>query len=244
MGFVFGFNRDNLMQRYQSFFLSQRNVRIESVEVGYPFNRVVKRAHSYTDVHGRDIEIVYDSRDHLLIDTILVFQHDTFSKCCHRISYKYASLSRPYEYVLAEQCITDDIKSTEVVFLYTDNGDRVKSEKPLGIIMLDYDILNEKERLKRRGRWNEPPKAESELERAKARLKYKREKFSITFVKHTTHKSKRSEQQDEGYYDTLKHIDITEYDYISKDNTGTPAQSFMSDIVDVYNEYVKNYDYE
>ena len=80
--------------------------------------------------------------------------------------------------------------------------------------------------------------AKEEAEAKLSRKNYQKRKYDIVFVKHI-HPKKEIK-----YDNTLAHLDIKDEDFSSKDNTGTPMQSFIGDVMDAYDEYISNYDYE
>ena len=241
----------NLMQSYQMFFMTQKRVKIEqeTVTIHFPARKEEKtRVTSCIDENGRRVDILYKSNDprnddYITIDTILVYDENQPI----RMKYSYLEFESDYLYNFAEHCIGDNTcESIHITTVYTENGQRIPLNKPLSILSVEAELF-----FKTKGSWSREKakeeintkeeterKRKEEAEAKIARKNYQKRKYDIVFVKHT-HPKKEIE-----YDNTLAHLDIKDEDFSSKDNTGTPMQSFMGDVMDAYNEYVGNYDYE
>lgn len=240
----------NLMQSYQAFFMTQKRVKIEqeTVTTHFPAHKEEKsRVISCIDEKGRRVDILYKSNDpktgdYITIDTISIYDEN------HpiRMKYSYLEFDSDYLYEFAEHCLIDNTcESVHITNAYTENGKCIQTNKPLNILSVEADLF-----CKTKGSWSRQKAkeeinkdegeriAKQEAEAKLARKNYQKRKYDIVFVKHTYPKKEIE------YDNTLAHLDIKDEDVNSKDNTGTPMQSFMGDVMDAYNEYVGNYDYE
>lgn len=241
----------NLMQSYQNFFMMQKRVKIEqeTVVTHFPAHKEERRrVISCINEEGCRVDILYKSNDprtgdYITIDTILVYDENRPIK----MKYSYLEFESDYLYEFAEHCLIDNTcESINITNVYTESGKRIQTNKPLSILSVEAELF-----FKTKGSWSrEKTKeeintkteaeriAKEEAEAKLSRKNYQKRKYDIVFVKHTYPKKEME------YDNTLAHLDIKDEDFSNKDNTGTPMQSFMGDVMDAYNEYVGNYDYE
>ena len=244
------FSIKELMQSYQEFFLMQKEVSIETevVHCTFPqgYTREYKRVRSCVDENNQHVTILYKSNrpgdvDYITIDTILVDDK-------YRMEYSFLNFRSGYLYQFAEHCIIKNARvMSNITNVYTDKGERIEINKPLNILSVEADLF-----FKINDNWYKIDKAKKEetdkrteegrrrenTKNLKERKLYQETKFDIKFISHN-----RSKKEIE-YNNVLSHLDIKDEDFSNKDNTGTPMQSFMADVIDAYGEYISNRDYE